>query len=502
MTINFNTIPQGVLVPMFWAEITSKSEPYLNPARILLIAPRETTNGVADDDVQYILSDTAVNDLYGQGSAMASMYRHVRMIAPLAEVWGISHKNAGGDVAATGTVSVGALNNLTGKLSFRIGENTIAVSVSKGDTNADVALKIKRRINGNLNCPVTASVASAGTVVTLTAKWKGETGNSIAVRKTWWGHKPDVASVLTIVDMANGVGGSNIDTVLAGLSDAPFDVIALGYKDDATLDAMTDFMDNISGRWSPYQQVYGHVVSANGADFAGLITQGGEYNDPSQSILGIPDGSTPFWCWAAEVAAWIQVRLGNGPPLVSRSLTGLELPGVEPAADQQSWFDITERQSLLEAGIATLKVDQQRHVLIDRIVTTYKTDVDGNSDASWRDVNTRFQIMYFTRFMRQAIQSAFPQAALTDDDLGIEGFASPGQIKDVLIHAYQQLQNLGLVENVDLFAKGLVVERNALDANRVDILMRPDVVNQLDIIAALIQSNLQLTDETFASAAT
>ena len=37
---------------------------------------------------------------------------------------------------------------------------------------------------------------------------------------------------------------------------------------------------------------------------------------------------------------------------------------------------------------------------------------------------------------------------------------------------------------------GLVVERNATDPNRVDVLLPPDFVNQLRIFAALVQFRL------------
>ena len=54
------------------------------------------------------------------------------------------------------------------------------------------------------------------------------------------------------------------------------------------------------------------------------------------------------------------------------------------------------------------------------------------------------------------------------------------------------------MENVDLFARYLIVERNPSDRNRVDVLMRPDFVNQLRVVAALVETHLELdaTDPT------
>lgn len=52
------------------------------------------------------------------------------------------------------------------------------------------------------------------------------------------------------------------------------------------------------------------------------------------------------------------------------------------------------------------------------------------------------------------------------------------------------MEDLGLVENIDSFKANLVAERNAGDQNRLDVLMPPDLVNQLRIVANKIQFRL------------
>lgn len=52
----------------------------------------------------------------------------------------------------------------------------------------------------------------------------------------------------------------------------------------------------------------------------------------------------------------------------------------------------------------------------------------------------------------------------------------------------------GLVENAELFAKNLIVERNTSDVNRLDVLLPPDLVNQLRIFALQAQFRLQYSD--------
>jgi phage tail sheath gpL-like len=53
------------------------------------------------------------------------------------------------------------------------------------------------------------------------------------------------------------------------------------------------------------------------------------------------------------------------------------------------------------------------------------------------------------------------------------------------------MENLGIVENAALFASHLIVERDATDPNRVNVLYPADYVNQLRVFAVLNQFRLQ-----------
>jgi phage tail sheath gpL-like len=208
------------------------------------------------------------------------------------------------------------------------------------------------------------------------------------------------------------------------------------------------FMGETSGRWSPYKQIYGHIFMCDAGTVSDLVTAGNLRNGPHVTVMGIPATLTPHptWSWTGAICGraaqhWI------APPEMSRPEQTLELVGILAPKNSADWPDIADRQALLMAGISTYTVDQDRTVRLDRLVTNYKTNDWGDLDGSWRDAITMYQIMYFTRSMRGAITGAFPRAALTDYDSGIPGFASPGQIKDVLIHNYRALKNIGLCEN-------------------------------------------------------
>ena len=44
---------------------------------------------------------------------------------------------------------------------------------------------------------------------------------------------------------------------------------------------------------------------------------------------------------------------------------------------------------------------------------------------------------------------------------------------------------------MELFKENLIVERNATDPNRLDVLFPPDLINQLRVFATLVQFRLQ-----------
>lgn len=62
---------------------------------------------------------------------------------------------------------------------------------------------------------------------------------------------------------------------------------------------------------------------------------------------------------------------------------------------------------------------------------------------------------------------------------------TPSVIRAELIALMRELEEKGLVENVETFKEQLIVERNADDRNRVDVLAPPDLVNQFRIFACL-----------------
>jgi phage tail sheath gpL-like len=68
-----------------------------------------------------------------------------------------------------------------------------------------------------------------------------------------------------------------------------------------------------------------------------------------------------------------------------------------------------------------------------------------------------------------------------------QAVAMPSTIRTEIYALFAQWENEGLVEGWEQFKKDLLVERNANDVNRVDVLLSPDLMNQFRVFAGQIQ---------------
>ena len=104
---------------------------------------------------------------------------------------------------------------------------------------------------------------------------------------------------------------------------------------------------------------------------------------------------------------------------------------------------------------------------------------------------------YIIRRLKSVVTSKYPRCKLADDGTHYgpgQAIVTPSVIKSEIIAMYSRLETEGIVENAEAFAENLIVERNASDPNRVDVLLPPDLVNQLRIFATLVQFRLQYNE--------
>ncbi|MNL22928.1 Phage tail sheath protein [compost metagenome] len=107
------------------------------------------------------------------------------------------------------------------------------------------------------------------------------------------------------------------------------------------------------------------------------------------------------------------------------------------------------------------------------------------------------QSAYIIRFLKGRITSKYGRHKLANDGTRFgagQAIVTPSIIRNELIAAYSALERQGIVENMEAFQEHLIVERDAQNPNRVNILFPPDYVNQLRVVALLNQFRQQYPD--------
>lgn len=493
MTIPFKNLPQAIRVPLFYAEVdNSRANSAIDVQRALIIG-QITSAGVAVPNVPIIsqgIGDAALQG--GPNSLLAAMTAAYRLNDNFGEVWYLPLSDDGSAVAATGTVSFTAAATANGTLSLYIGGVLYSLPITTSQTTAQIATALAALVNADTTAPVLATVSTH--IVTLTAVNAGPLGNAIDIRTNYQGARGGealpVGLAVTIVAMASGATAPDMTAAIANLGSQTYDFIVCPFTDATSMNAVKTLLNDTTGRWSWAEGLYGHAFMAAEGSLGALVTLGTGRNNQHESIMGFNNSPTPSYIWAAAAAAASAVSLRVDPalPLQTLVLQGVLAPPI------QSLFALTDRNTLLYDGISTFSVADDGTVSIENLITTYQKNAFGSADNSYLEVETLFTLMFVLRSMRNAITSKFSRVKLAANGTRFaagSAIVTPNTIRAELINEYRDLESQGLVQNGDAFKANLIVEQNASNPNRVDVLWPGTLIDQLRIFAVLAQFRLQ-----------
>jgi len=494
VTIPFKNIPSNTRVPLFYAELdNSRANTNQVPQRSLVIG-QKTAAGTMTANIPVVCQSTVDSRAAaGPGSILAGMIDAYRAVDKNGEMWVLPVADDGAAVAATGSVAFAGPNTRPGTISLYIGGRLVSVPVAVGTTANAMATAVAAAIQA-ANVSVTAAVdGTTLSKVNLTARNGGECGNDIDISYNYKGNAGGEAvpfgSSITIVAMTGGTTNPVLTTALANLNDMAFDFIACSLTDATSMAAIAALLSDDTGRWSWSSQVYGHCWVAKRGTAGANATFATGLNNQHITNVAVNGSPTPPWKWAAAFMAGAAVSIRQDPGL---PLQFLPVPGLLPPL-QQSLFPISVRNNtLLYGGCATWTVDAGT-VVMENITTTYVTNAQGNADDSYLEVETLFLSVYILRQLRSVVQTTYGRKKLAVNGTRIlpgTNVVTPDTIRADLIAKYRELEAAGFVQKSDEFATNLVVEQNASNPNRVDVLYPAVLIDQLRVFAVLFQFRL------------
>lgn len=484
MSISFNSIPSANRVPFVFVEFDNSNAITGNQIlqfRSLLIGSRLAAGTATAGVPVRVTSVAQAKTLFGAGSILAQMIEAYIARDNFTELWALPLNDNGSGTSATGTLAVTGTSTAAGAVNLMIGGRRVQVAVTNGASASTVATAIAAAINAATDLAVTAS-ASTGNV-TLTARNKGTTGNDIDVRLNYYDGETTAAGIsVAITPMASGTNNPDISTALAALGDDWYHTIGCAYRDAANLAALNTEM---ASRWGPTRQIDGLVFLGATGTLAALSTLGESINSKHITFVPTQNSPTPSWEVAAESTAIAAYYAAIDParPLQTLEYTWMKAPAVTGRYTQ------SERNILLYDGVSTWRVNAGGVPVVERFITTYKTNAAGADDPSYLDVETMFTLQYIRWDWRNHVLRKFPRHKLAEDGTRFgEGQAvvTPKIMKAEAIAKFADWELAGLVEGREQFKRDLIVERNVSDRNRLDMLLPTDLVNQFRVAGVKI----------------
>lgn len=486
--ITFNFVPNDIRVPGSYVEFdASKALSGLPsvPLKILVIGQRLATGSTAALTPVKLTSKALAIAAFGRGSLGSLGAAALKDVNDRTECWGIGLADAGGSVAAAGTLTFTGPATGSGTIALYVAGKRLQVGVAAGATANDIAASANAAINADLDLPVTAAVV--GAVVTTTARNKGTAGNDIDVRHSHYQGEVLPAGVgLAIVAMAAGATNPDISTVWPVIGDEKFDVVILPFADVATLNSADTEMRRRSG---PVVAVDGIAVAGYRGTLGAATALGSARNCEFTSIVAaknMPTHPFAFACAYYGVVAY-HAAIDPARPFQTLSLTGI----VAPLLNDR--FTAAERELLLRDGISTFTVGPDGTVAIERPITTYQTNAQALDDPSWLDLNIPLLLAAIRRQFRIRYATRYPRHKLANDGAQFgagQAVITPRSAAAENVSIYKDMELAGWVDDIDGFKREQIVERDTADRSRLNMLLPVRLIGAFRVMAAKIEYRL------------
>jgi phage tail sheath gpL-like len=487
--ITFNTIPIDIRTGGQFVEIDNSRALggglIAQPRRMLFIGNKLAAGTQPANTLVRINAPGEAAAYFGRGSVLHEMLRGARQCNKDSDMWAIALDDLGAGTQATQTVTITGPATAGGTVALRVNGELVPVGVALGDTATIVAAAIAVAVNLALDLPVTAGAAAG--VVTLTARHKGVFGNDIDVRVSYQADEVLPAGLAMVV--ATGVtatGNPDVATALAAIALESYYTIVTCYNDITNLDKIKV---ELSSRFGGMDMRTGHLFAGKAGTHGVLTSFGAARNNVHETMLGCKKPPQGAYNWAARMASVVEF---NGAIDPARPFKTLEVPGLlAPALADR--FTRPERELLLRDGVSTFEVAQDGTVLIEQIITTYQTNPQGIDDVSYLMLNTKWTADFMRYSFRVDQALAFPRHKLADDGTNFDegqAVATPRLVKSILVATARKLEQVGILENFELFKKQVIVKRSLVDRNRINAIIPADCVNQYNVFAGSVMFTL------------
>lgn len=481
----FNDMPANLRIPGVYIEFdNSLAAQAAQEFKVLVIGQRLAAGTVAQGVPTRVTNEAQADEFFGRGSMLAEMLRAMKAKDRFMETWAIALDDNAAGVAAAGSITFGGAPTEAGTLNVYIAGKRVQTGISVSQTAAAIATAFAAAVNADTSLPVSAAVDGVTTSkVNLTARHKGEAGNTLDIRLNYYGEATPKGMTATIAALADGTANPDVNAAIAGFGDAWWNWIVMPYTDTANMVALEA---ELTLRWGPTRQKGARAFAAYRGNHAATGSFGNGRNSPHVTCMGTNIAPQPPYIWAAVNAIAAANPLALDP---ARGLNTIELTGLMPPAVADRWDD-DERNLLLWDGISTHKVTSDGRCQIELQITMYQLNASGLSDVSYLFIN-RPETLERIRFEQRArVAGRFPRHKLSGDANARFGAGQPivteTVIKGELLSLYQDFVSKGWCDDLEGYKASLITEIDTANG-RINWKDEPRLIGPANVFAGLAQ---------------
>jgi len=482
MPVPIRQIPANLLVPGQYNEIDNSLAGSQGDIKKALMIGYKLSSSEAEPKAVNVLSSTKAHQLFGYGSPAAIMAETFLSLNKVEELYVLPIPEPEAGTAWKKKFTVSVTNAAAGAVSIKVNGRNYSAAVSAGANATAIAADITAKINSEITLPVFAE--ADGEVVTVSANVNGAVGNDNSVF---------IESLVAGVSVEEnettlGTGVTDIKPYLKGLGEVRYNFIASDFDDAGNIRASSDELES---RYGAMRQIGGRMYIAISGELGSkteagtMLAKAEDVNSPH--VILIPRSKNPeLPCvWAA---AWCAVAcriLADDPAANTYDSKITDLIG-------EIGFNADERQKLLEAGIATYRLDTTGNVLIERLVTSYTENTDGGRDTSYLDVQVTETVDAVRTYINAEAKKKFKtwKLASTEENFGSGArVMTAGVFRSFLAETYQEvfIKEKQWCQDFDNYKKSIVVEIKSGSKTRLEYSHQPNLIGQFYIGAGLTQ---------------
>lgn len=456
----------------------------LQPANdsVCIIAQQLATGTVPSKTPTTVYTDADAGLFFGNGSVAHLMARNAILANPNIKLTVVGVDDAAGS-AATGSITVGAVPSAGGTLYVWIGDVMGTVSYDGADSADDVCTAIYNALLPNSYLlPVTMSPST--NILTFTAKNSGTCGNMIAISAS----DGNGIAWLTIAAMASGavdpdVGVySSAGTVLASVVGGGYTIFVNGIPQTAAArDAQTKIQSMVNFVSGPLEQRPAISVFcitdlidtfSNAKTLCGTTLNDGRITCAYVSYASDNLAKSEYFKIAGAYAAVIASESDPTVPYDGLALASIAPPAVIDRLTR------TQQEDALNNGVTPLAVIAGEQTAVVRAITTYTTNSLSIPDITLLDITTYRTLDYVRAQVISRLSTRFQRGKINARIIKM--------VKTEVIAVLYLLQQLDIVQNVDTYKSGVIVEVDISDPTRLDVSIPANIVSGLHCIAGVI----------------